>query len=238
MTSSFASSRAKPASIFERALGAEFDRLHPQLRRRFGFSSADAVACVGVGVMDEIWRGRAFTVPFLRLGSARHILFPERGRNIPFVIENYAYQDGYGRETVTFVRSFALPGGRRRRFDATMIYSAARGRVVDYLGTHQHVAVDLDLSVGSAGSLRIRTGSQRFYEGLLGFRLPATVSGDAVVHEWYDDVADCLRIEVNVSNRRFGPLFGYRGSFVATYPQVRPGRVPPGLRPRRECLRE
>lgn len=46
------------------------------------------------GVMDRVWHGTALTVPFLRLGAMRHILFPEQGANIPFTIENYAYRDG------------------------------------------------------------------------------------------------------------------------------------------------
>jgi hypothetical protein len=55
-----------------------------------------------------------------------------------------------GRETVTWVRTFEF-GARRRRFDATMIYSEERKKVVDYLGTHQHLAVDIDLSVAPNG---------------------------------------------------------------------------------------
>jgi len=65
-------------------------------------------------VMDEIWRGPVVAVPFLRLGTMRHILFPEQGTGIPFTIENYAYRDGYGRETVTFVRTFEVRPYRRR----------------------------------------------------------------------------------------------------------------------------
>lgn len=224
-------------SIFQRALGAEFDRLHPELQRRFGFASADRTACVGTGVMDEIWRGRAFTLPFLHLGATRNILFPERGRDVPFTIENYAYQDGYGRETVTFVRTFQLPGVRRR-FDATMIYSPLRGRVIDYLGTHQHLAVDLDLSVDGSGGLHIRTGSQRFHEGLIGVRLPLAVSGTARVHEWYDERAQRFRIQVTVTNDRFGPLFGYRGSFTAAYLAAEEALVPAAVRPLRESRRD
>ena len=64
-------------SIFQRHLGTDFGRLHPALRERFGFASDDGVACVGTGVMASVWRGPAFTLPFLHLGAARHILFPE-----------------------------------------------------------------------------------------------------------------------------------------------------------------
>ena len=102
-------------SIFERQLGSDFGRLQPELRERFGFCSADDVACIGTGVMERIWRGPAFPVPFLMLGTARHILFPEQGRDVPFTIENYAYRDSYDRETVTFVRTFHLPRRPRLR---------------------------------------------------------------------------------------------------------------------------
>jgi hypothetical protein len=225
-------------SIFQRALGPEFDRLHPRLRQRFGFASTDGVACVGTGTMDEIWHGRAFTLPFLYLGAARNILFPERGTGIPFVIENYAYLDRFGRETVTFTRSFTLPTGRLRRFDATMIYSAARQGIVDYLGTHQHLAVDLSMRVDDAGGLWITSGSQRFCEGVPGLRVPASASGNAELHEWYDDEADRFRIAVTVTNPRFGPLFGYRGSFTAAFPACVPDAVPATVRPMRESVRE
>jgi hypothetical protein len=79
--------------------------------------------------MEEIWKGRLYTVPFLYVGAWRRIMFPETGRNIPFTIENYAFVDRFGRETVSWVRTFQ--SRRSRRFDAYMIYSEA----VDVLST-------------------------------------------------------------------------------------------------------
>jgi hypothetical protein len=40
-------------SIYERALGAEFQRLHPQMQRRFGLSAEGGVASIGTGVMED-----------------------------------------------------------------------------------------------------------------------------------------------------------------------------------------
>ena len=222
------------SSVFARALGSDFARLHPELQRRFGFGSTDSTACVGTGVMDEIWRGRAFTVPFLRLGATRNILFPERGRRVPFSIQNFAYVDSFGRETVTFVRTFSWPNGVSRRFDATMVYNSSRGRIVDYLGTHQHLAVDLDVRADERGGLHIRSGGQRFCEGPLDLRFPRVLSGTARVHEWYDDAAERFRIEVHVANDLVGPLFGYRGSFTVTYLDATRAAVPAAVRPVRE----
>ncbi len=138
-------------------------------------------------------------------------MFPECGLNIPFTIENYAYPDRFGRETVTWIRTFQ--SRRRRRFDAYMIYSESRGCIVDYLGSHQHLAVDLELAVDERGGIGIRSGAPRFYEGSIVFSFPLFFSGIADVCEWYDDDAEKFRIQVEVSNRTWGRLFGYRGSF-------------------------
>jgi len=223
-------------SIYQRALGADFDRLHPQIQRRFGFSSADGIASIGRGVMDEIWKGGFFTEPFLHVGSWRRIMFPETGRNIPFTIENYAFVDRFGRETVSWIRTFE--SRRRRRFDAYMVYSDARGRIVDYLGSHEHLAVDIDLWVDDAGGLRLRSGAQRFYECVIGFSFPMLFSGVADVREWYDDAADCFRIVVDVRNQHCGALFGYRGRFNVSWRTVKAGVVPSHILPRRLEFRD
>ena len=223
------------SSIYQQVMGSDFARLHPLVQRRFGFSSADGVASIGRGVMDEIWHGPSYTLPFLRLGTFRRIMFPERARNVPFIVENYAYRDRFGRETVTWIRTFEMT--RPRRFDAYMIRSR-RGGIVDYLGTHQHLAVDLDLSVDPRGGLRIRSGAQRFYEGLLAFCFPLCFSAVADVCEWFDESLGKFRIEVDVRNRIHGPVFGYRGSFDAEWNAIGPAGIPAGVKPRREERRE
>lgn len=216
--------------IFQRALGTEFTSLHPRMRERLSLSADNGVGVIGRGVMDRIWRGKAFATPFLLLGASRHILFPERGRNVPFTIENYPYLDSYGRETVSFVRTFELPG-RRRRFDAQMVHEG--GRIVDYLGTHQHLATDLDIAVRPDGGFRIRSGEFRLREGPLRAVVPQAIVGVAAVDEWFDEATGLFRIEVAVVNRRFGPLFGYEGSFDARFVDLRAG-VSGAVKPLRE----
>jgi hypothetical protein len=196
-------------SIYESVLGENFKLLHPRIQDRFGFKSSDGVACVGTGVMERVWHGALYTMPFLCLGSWRRIMFPEQGTAIPFTIKNYAYKDQYDRETVTWIRTFET--SVTRRFDAYMIFSERRDCIVDYLGTHQHLAVDIDLSVDERGGLRLRSGAQRFYEGSLGFTFPLLFSGIADVCEWYNDRDEQFHIEVNVRNRVWGPLIRLQG---------------------------
>ncbi|MFG1823260.1 DUF4166 domain-containing protein [Microbispora bryophytorum] len=221
-------------SIFQRAIGADFARLHPQLQRRFGVSVTGGQGCVGTGVMEHVWHA-GFTRPFLALGGTRNILVPAQGRQVPFTIENYPYVDTYGRETVSFVRTFDLPG-RPRRFDAQMVHDPAKG-IVDYLGSHQHLAVDLDFQVDERGGLVIRSGGFRLHEGRLSCRLPALVTGTAVVRESYDDEAGEFRIGVTVSHPRLGPMFGYWGAFQVYYVDVTEHGVPATVMPRREEAR-
>lgn len=121
-------------SIYQQQLGPEFAKLHPRIQERLAFASNDNRAFVGEGTMEQVWHGPFYTQPFLRIGLLRNSMFPEAGRQVPFRIENYAYRDPLGRETVTWIRRFTFPR-HVRCFDATMIRSAARGRIVDYLGT-------------------------------------------------------------------------------------------------------
>jgi hypothetical protein len=224
-------------SIYRKALGGDFERLHPKMQWRFGFSSIDETCQIGTGVMDEVWRGPWWTLPFLLLGSTRRVLFPSRGTRVPFTIANYAYVDRFGRETVTWSRRFHL-ARRVRAFDATMIYSKRRDSIVDYLGTHQHLAVDLHCRVDDDGAMCIRSGEQRFYEGPVAFRFPLVFSGVANVREWWDEAAECFRIEVHVAHTVLGPLFGYRGSFTVEERPCGAADIPPDVRPLREEQRE
>lgn len=222
-------------SMFQRAMGADFARLHPMLRRRFGVGLDAGYACVGRGTMSAIRRGPWWTVPFLQFGRLRNILIPDVGVDVPFVVENHPYRDPFGRETVTFVREYDIRG-RRRRFDATMIWSDARKGIVDYLGTHQHLAVDLELRAEDDGSLHLTSDAQRFYEGPVAFRFPMLFSGRADLHESFDDDAGVYRIRLEVRNRVFGFLFGYEGTFTCEFPDA--ADAPDRLKPRRHERRE
>jgi hypothetical protein len=202
-------------SIFESALGDDFARLSPMMQKRFGVGLDSGYACVGTGVMTRIRRGPWWVVPFLHIGKLRNILIPDVGENVPFTISNYPYVDPFGRETVTFVREYRVRQ-KASRFDATMILHD--GRVVDYLGTHQHLAVDLDLSVDDDGSLQLTSGAQRFYEGQrVGFRFPMIFSGRARLHESFDGTAGVYRIRMEIHNPVFGFLFGYEGEFTCEF---------------------
>jgi hypothetical protein len=58
-------------------------------------------------------------------------------------------------------------------------------------------------------------------------------SGTADVCEWYDDSEQQFRIEVTVTNKTWGRLFGYIGRFKVDWLNVLPNQIPPDILPRR-----
>lgn len=224
-------------SIYQQALGEDFANLHPRMQLRFGFAADDQVAHIGSGVMHRIERHSRLTAPFLRIGARRNILFPETGTDVPFSVKNYAYRDRFGRETVTWHRTFGF-ATRDRIFDATMVYNNDRDVIVDYLGTHQQVAADLHCTVDEDGGINFTSGEQRCYQGRFGFRLPNWFTGVARVREWWDDNEDCYRIDVHVTNPLLGTIVRYQGSFqLEIVPISQPEDIPANVTPVRNEAR-
>ncbi len=59
-----------------------------------------------------------------------------------------------------------------------------------------------------------------------------------LVRESWDDDAQVFRIDVNVANRVFGPLFGYTGSFTVSERPCAADDIPLDVLPVREERRE
>ncbi|MEQ8837309.1 MAG: hypothetical protein RID07_10940 [Lacipirellulaceae bacterium] len=50
-------------SIYQEVLGSDFERLHPQIQKRFGFSSADGIASIGTGISFRATAGEPRAPP-------------------------------------------------------------------------------------------------------------------------------------------------------------------------------
>src|SRR5471030_2459563 len=146
-------------SVLRLALGNQYERLHPMLQKQYAITAESGLCSTGTGMMSEITRGSKFMSPFLKLGAKRLVLFPEAGKDIPFSIDNFAFVDQLGRETITWTRKFQFDV--ERRFDEYMIYNERLKRLVIYAGSHQHLAVDLETWVDEQGVLWFKTGAQR-----------------------------------------------------------------------------
>jgi hypothetical protein len=204
------------------------------LQKQYSITSESGLCSAGSGLMSEITRGSKIMSPFLKVGAKRFVLFPEAGKDIAFRVDNFAFVDQLGRETITWTRTFHFD--QERRFDEYMVYNDRLKRLVIYAGSHQHLAVDLDCWVDERGDLWFRTGAQRLYEGPISLRIPLILSGVALVREAYNDEQGAFEIDVQVNNRLFGHIFGYKGVFTLT--QTDCPQVPPAALPKRVEKRE
>lgn len=217
-------------SLYRQALGADFGRLQPELQEYFSAVPAGGVAGEGRGVFDRAGCPRPWLRPLLPLVPVSNAFFSDYGTQIPFTIANYPHLDPWGRPSLTAVRTFFFPGGRRTFEDTTSL--TGPGRLTDYLGRRRNLATDLLLTVTADGHLRMDSPNSRLFLGRLRLPLPGFAGADAHVEQWYDAGTGRYRIQTRVIQRQVGTVFVYDGSFDYAYREW-DGKLPSAVVPER-----
>ncbi|SEH48001.1 protein of unknown function [Halobacillus karajensis] len=192
-------------SIYHRALGEEFHNLHPELQKKYGLTSKQNLMVLGQGRMTEIRGTHPLLRPFLQMGSKDHLVFAERGRDVPFTLENYVYDDEKGRETVSWIRRFFFPYAIRG-FDAAMRYDEEKESLVDDLGKSGLMQTELDIHVTVEGGLYMESKAINVNGGI-SMTAPTTS-----VYEHYDEEEEAFRIHVHAEHPWLGTLMMYEGT--------------------------
>lgn len=189
-------------SVYQRALPAErFAALDPGLRAYFGPVPAGRVG-VGHGVFAFAGPTVRRLGPVLRLLAWRRILFPERGRDIPFTVRNEARPDG----ALVATRTFAFPRRPRTMLDRMTV---GAGGIVDRLGRRGGLEVTLCVAVVDAG---LRLTSRRLAWRVGRLRVPLPPLARVVVDERM--VAGRQRVDARVQVTGLGEVFRYTGTFA------------------------
>lgn len=189
------------ASIFRRALGDDFARLHPQLQRYF--DPPDGAR--GEGVFDEAGSRLRWLVPMWRMLARFGLLFPDYGTNVPFTVRMVPLSPG----RVATTRRLQFPAGEREVADETHLVSGrlvdvhARGRLLVHM--HPEVLDDGSLAM-TARQTRLRVASVLVWVPAV----PVTLT------QRWDETGQCFHIDVRVRMPLLGEVFGYRGSFRLT----------------------
>ncbi|ESP89421.1 DUF4166 domain-containing protein [Candidatus Halobonum tyrrellensis] len=203
---------ATVTGLFERALGDDWDDLHPAIRERYGLTAGDGRTAVGRGVMDRVDRN-PLALPALWLGTLDDFLFPEAGTHVPFTVAAEAFVDDAGREALFLRRRFDTDPPRE--FVDTLRWNPERGCLADYFGHHGAVVADVHLGV-EGDALALRVGDQWLRAGDRFLPLPGLLSARGTLRDRYDDDADEFRVEAEITTpilAPVGPVFGYRGRF-------------------------
>ncbi|ATW88513.1 uncharacterized protein DUF4166 [Halohasta litchfieldiae] len=210
--------------VYERALGAEAEALHPKVRSRYGIASDSYCRCVGRGEMD-ISRG-THVLPVLLLMTGQNMLFPEGGHDIPFTVTTIGYEHESGYEVLTTRREFEF-SRRRRRFDSLTLWDEANGRLLDFLGTDGRIVSELHPRVES-GALVVEAGRQWLRTSGRYIPLAGPMAADLEVRDRYDETDEQYHVTATVENTLAGHIMSYRGAF--TQDQTPVDSVPPTLR--------
>lgn len=216
-------------SIYQRALGADFTRLQPELQAYFGLHAGAGKAGVGAGTFDVAGCPAWFIRPFFRLAAAENSFFPEYGTDIRFNIVNYPHTDPFGRSSLTARRVLHFPGVDRIFEDTT---SEDQGRLLDYVGAHRLTLTDLTCSVTPAGRMRMVSTRTRVFAGPVRLPVPDVVGAQAYMEQWWDEDASRFRIQTRVIHRQLGTLLVYAGAFDYHLVDF-DGVLPPGAEPLR-----
>jgi len=184
-------------SPWQRALGDDFDRLHPRLRAYFSMIPQGRVGR-GEGTFDHVGTPRRWLWPVLRVLQARRILFPVWERDVPFTVENRPEAGA-----VRAVRTFHLAHGDRVMIDLVSIEGA---RLVDRLGDGGKLRAVLTASVLD-GAVRLDSTSARWGRA----RIPFAPRVHLI--ERFDDAVGRQHVALTLESRLFGRIYEYSGHF-------------------------
>ncbi|WP_026553425.1 DUF4166 domain-containing protein [Arthrobacter sp. H20] len=197
-------------SIYQRALGADFDRLQPELQAYFSLHAGAGKAGVGTGTFDVAGCPAWFIRQLFRLATSENSFFPEYGTDVRFQIVNYPHADPFGRASLTARRVLHFPGVDRVFEDTT---SEENGQLLDYVGAHRLTLTDLTCSVTPTGRMRMVSNRTRVFAGPVRLPVPDVVGAQAYMEQWWDEQAGQFRIQTKVIHRQLGTLLVYAGSF-------------------------
>lgn len=226
----------KHISAYRRQMGVEYEKLHPEIQKRFDFSTSNNIAFIGKGTMENIWNGNKLAVAILKILSKTNILFPKIGQDIKYEIHNYPYLDIFNREVHSMNRVFYF-SDREQRFDGTATYSETKQHIVEYLGLDHRMVFEMGLKAED-GAIRFTSGRQFVFIGRLKIPVPSLLRGDIDLLEWYDDTKQCFYLDLKVKSKLFGPLFGFTGWFDAEYVDFKKQNIPDKFKPTRNEKRE
>lgn len=202
-------------SPFEPVLGAYRRNLaRPLADQFFGANRAQRVRMDGT--MARVWHRHSWLWPFFSLMACVDIFFPETGRDVPASMIVTATPEG-----AAWRRTFWFP--RARRFNATMTYrqetaavpagdGRGEGCVIEHVGPAGALEIPWRVRVLHRDLLEITTG--RLMVRIGRHRIPVPGLMQVAVRAIERAVDDAIHIDLVLSHRLLGPIFGYDGTFT------------------------
>lgn len=201
-------------SVIGQALGKDWAKLHPVLRRHYGMDPGSDQALLMVGTMSHIDHSPIAKL-FLLPARIFNALIPYRGTNIPATVRNWTRRDDS--QSMFWLRRFQFPAGKQAIFASRMVYLGAN-EIIEYvrfgLGIRMRLSVDGD-------ALVYRSNGYQWDIGRVRLRFPDWVAlGTGEISE--TGLSDSgFEMHFTMHHPLFGCTFSYAGRFELTVPDRR-----------------
>jgi hypothetical protein len=198
--------KEKNIPVIRHALGSQWEKLHPTVRRHYNLSADDAAYLRLTGTMYEVDHA-AIIKPFIWIAGLFGALVPYRGRDLPVEVINKVKQDG---NTLYWQRHFHFPGKGPYRFTSRM-ETLKNNEIVEYV--RYKLGIRMAMSVQN-GALCYRSRGYLWKLGPLNVYIPDwLLLGEATIMErGIDDKT--VELDFVIRHPLFGQTFTYSGCFT------------------------
>lgn len=201
--------RADNMHYYEKVLGDDFSRLHPQLQARYSEPIGQTRRIEGT--MHVVENGAALTTPLLQLAQPTKFMFAETGEDVPFILETTSAQVGDTVE-IHWKRAFYFEHATRY-YNTLMVIDEKTNIVLDYNGDGKFFASQMDIRVTAEGELYMKSVAQYIRIGTRFIQLPKRLEGIGMAIESFNEQQQALQIAVSVYNPIIGVVKQYRGIY-------------------------
>lgn len=194
-------------AVFLAALGAEAERLHPEIlarmRREAGHDAAEGVFAVAG---SRFGRLAALATPVVGPG----LIMTRYGRDVPFRIDTVAGRSPVGRPTLAATREFRFPRGVEHVSDR-LVATGHPGILRNALGARGRVEMLEECSVTADGALRMRSRAVALRAGRRRIALRGLLRIDVEVVDGWDETRRRRTVEMRATSPVLGTILEYRG---------------------------
>lgn len=203
-------------SVFLRALGADADRLSPEVRAYVAGPPPGYRLGRGRGVFEVAGSPYRALAGVLRLVCGPHVALTRYEREVPFEIVNRPESSDAGMPVLHAERDFRFTRGTQRFVDVLSV-GRAPGTLVNIPGSRGRLELLLECSASPEGNLRLRSRAARIRIGGRRIRLPRFLSVEVEAIDGWDAEGQRRTIDASVRHPVLGTVLRYRGWFQYGY---------------------
>lgn len=191
--------------VIAQALGEEWQKLHPLVRRHYGIAPGSTSRVVMEGQMREVHYSRR-AAPLIHAARLFGALVSERATAIPVTVINSTNPDD---PAMHWHRTFRYPDGRERTFESRMVY-AGGNEIIEYVRFGLGIRMAMSVMEGA-----LLFESRGFHWGSPHIGLPIhdllLLGRSRIVERAISDQQ--FEIEFDTRHPLYGKSFGYNGTF-------------------------